>query len=321
MAAYSLLQLCLIFVVFGSTFAQLSENYYAKSCPQAKCIIKDEVRKTLKKEPGMGGSLLHLHFHDCGVGGCDGSILLDDTPKTPGEKSSLINVNSTWGYEVIDRIKARLEKACPGIVSCADILAAAAKDSIVTLGGPTWPLPLGRRDSTEPHKALTDTLGALFNANLQALIMAFKQQGYTTEEFVALTGSHTIGRARCLTFRKHIYDDKNINPAFAKAMQAHCPKVGNDSERMPIDSTTPYVFDNAYYKNLLQQKGLLGIDQELYTGKGGLTDAIVANYSSNQDLFFKTYVTAITKFGQTGVLTGNKGEVRTNCRKVNAPKA
>jgi len=321
MASSSLLQLCLIFVVFGSTFAQLSENYYAKSCPQAKSIIEDEIRQTLKKEPGMGGSLLHLHFSDCGVGGCDGSILLDDTPKKAGEKSSFINVNSTWGYEVIDRIKARLEKACPGVVSCADILASAARDSVVTLGGPAWPLPLGRRDSTEPHKMFTDALGLLFNAKLPALIMAFKQKGYTTEEFVALIGSHTFGRARCLTFRKHIYNDKNIDPAFAKAMQAHCPKVGNDSKRIPIDTTTPYVFDNAYFKNLMQQKGLLGIDQELYTGKGGFTDAIVANYSSNQDIFFKTYVTAITKFGQTGVLTGNKGEVRTNCRKVNAPKA
>jgi len=320
MASSSLLQLCLIFVVFGSAFSQLSENYYAKSCPQVKSIIEDEIRQTLKKEPGMGGSLLHLHFSDCGVGGCDGSILLDDTPKKAGEKSSFINVNSTWGYEVIDRIKARLEKACPGVVSCADILAAAARDSVVTLGGPAWPLPLGRRDSTQPHKFLTDTLGALFDVKLQALIMAFKQKGYTTEEFVALIGSHTFGRARCLTFRKHIYNDKNIDPAFAKAMQAHCPKVGNDSKRIPIDTTTPYVFDNAYFKNLMQQKGLLGIDQELYTGKGGITDAIVANYSSNQDIFFKQYVTAITKFGQTGVLTGTKGEVRTNCRKVNAPK-
>ncbi|XP_021766378.1 cationic peroxidase 1-like [Chenopodium quinoa] len=321
MASSSLLQRCLIFVLFGSAFAQLSDDYYAKTCPQVNSIIRDEMTNILRKEPGMGGSLVHLHFHDCGVSGCDASILLDDTPSEAGEKSAALNQNSTWGYEAIDQIKARLEKACPGVVSCADILTVAARDSVVGLGGPTWTVPLGRRDSTEPHRFMTNLLGALFIGNLETLIFSFRLKGFSTEEFVALTGSHTIGRARCTTFRKRIYEETNIDPNFAKAMQAHCPRQGKDSDRIPIDSTTPYVFDNAYFKNLMQQKGLLDIDQELYTGKGGPTDAIVANYSANQDNFFKEYASAILKFGQVGVLTGNDGEVRINCRKVNAPKA
>ncbi|XP_021723174.1 cationic peroxidase 1-like [Chenopodium quinoa] len=321
MAFSSLLQWCLIFVLFRSAFAQLSEDYYALTCPQVNSIIKDEMTNILRKEPGMGGSLVHLHFHDCGVSGCDASILLDDTPSVAGEKSAALNQNSTWGYEAIDQIKARVEKECPGIVSCADILTVAARDSIVGLGGPTWTVPLGRKDSLEPHRFMTNLLGALFIGNLETLILAFKLKGFSTEEFVALTGSHTIGRARCTTFRKRIYEETNIDPSFAKATQVHCPRQGNDGDRIPIDCTTPYVFDNAYFKNLMQQKGLLDIDQELYTGKGGPADAIVANYSANQDNFFKEYTTAILKFGQIGVLTGNDGEVRINCRKVNAPKA
>ncbi|KAJ8483645.1 hypothetical protein OPV22_016130 [Ensete ventricosum] len=95
----------------------------------------------------MGASILRLFFHDCFVNGCDASVLLDDTPTMIGEKNALGNANSLRGYEVIDAIKSRVEAACRSTVSCADILALAARDAVTLLGGPSWTVLLGRRDA------------------------------------------------------------------------------------------------------------------------------------------------------------------------------
>lgn len=57
-------------------------------------------------------------------------MLLDDTPTMLGEKLSLSNINSLRSYEVIDEAKAALEKACPGVVSCADVIIIASRDAV-----------------------------------------------------------------------------------------------------------------------------------------------------------------------------------------------
>jgi len=56
-------------------------------------------------------------------------VLLDNSSSIVSEKGSNPNRNSLRGFEVVDQIKAALEAACPGTVSCADILALAARDS------------------------------------------------------------------------------------------------------------------------------------------------------------------------------------------------
>ncbi|KAA3481292.1 Peroxidase 68 [Gossypium australe] len=321
--AWSLL-LPLIILVFGafvegSHGSKLSQNYYKSTCPQVLSIVKAKTESTLKKKPRMGASLLRLHFHDCFVNGCDGSILLDDDSTFIGEKTALANNNSARGFELIDDIKAQVEKTCPGVVSCADILAIAARDSTVVLGGPSWKVKLGRRDSINASRADANKFIPAPSFTLSALESNFHAQGLSLKDLVALSGAHTIGLARCTTFRAHIYNDSNIDPSFAKSLQHKCPRTGKDNIHRRLDLRTPITFDNFYFRNLLKKKGLLRSDQELFNGKSA--DSLVKKYAADSSKFFKQFTKSMIKMSNIKPLTGNSGQIRINCRKAEVAAA
>ncbi|KAL6878426.1 hypothetical protein ACP4OV_012596 [Aristida adscensionis] len=128
-SASVLLLLCMAAVMLAQQ--QLSPTFYATSCPNATSIINAAVKATVAKNASMGASLLRLHFHDCFVQGCDGSVLLVDTATFTGEQGVAPNIGSLRGFKVIDDIKAQLEAACKQTISCADILTVAAPDAVV----------------------------------------------------------------------------------------------------------------------------------------------------------------------------------------------
>lgn len=65
--------------------------------------------------------------------GCDASILIAPGPRgsPPVERDMPENRNlAPEGFETINKAKALVESKCPGVVSCADILAIAARDFV-----------------------------------------------------------------------------------------------------------------------------------------------------------------------------------------------
>ncbi|CAH9074017.1 unnamed protein product [Cuscuta epithymum] len=296
----------------------LTTHFYSKTCPKLFSTVHQIVQSVVHKENRMGASLLRLHFHDCFVQGCDGSILLDDTASFKGEKGAHVNKNSVRGFEIIDEIKSAVEKVCPGVVSCADIIAIAARDSVVQLGCKMWNVKLGRRDSRTANLYAANN-GAIpsHSSNLSALISAFSKVGLSSKDLVALSGAHTLGSARCANFRSRIYNDKSMNRNLAITRQKTCPKnLGSGENNLaPLDLHTPHVFDNKYYTNLINKEGLLYTCNELYTG--GSTNSLVEEYSQNETKFQSDFIAAMIKMGNINVLTGSKGEVRKNCRLTN----
>ncbi|KAH6820569.1 Peroxidase superfamily protein [Perilla frutescens var. hirtella] len=285
--------------------AQLSTTFYNSRCPNASTIIRNSIRRAISRERRMAASLIRLHFHDCFVQGCDASILLDETSTIQSEKTALPNLNSARGYDVVEAAKRDVERVCPGVVSCADILTLAARDASVAVGGPSWTVRLGRRDSTTASRSLANTdLPSPFAA-LDALISAFGNKGLNARDMVALSGAHTLGQSQCFLFRGRIYSNgTDIDAGFASTRRRQCPQSGGDSNLAPLDLVTPNSFDNNYFRNLVQRKGLLQSDQVLNSGS---TASIVSDYSRNPRVFAADFASAMIKMGEIQPLLGLNG--------------
>ncbi|EES04822.1 hypothetical protein SORBI_3004G105100 [Sorghum bicolor] len=304
-------------VALGAMAQQLSPTFYDASCPNLQSIVRSGMAAAVQQEPRMGASILRLFFHDCFVQGCDASVLLDDSATLTGEKNAAPNANSLRGFEVIDAIKSQVEAACPGTVSCADILALAARDGVNLLSGPTWAVQLGRRDTRTASQSAANSNLPSPSSSAAALVSAFASKGLDSRDLVALSGAHTIGAARCASFRSRIYNDSNINAGFAAKRKQICgpQSGGTDGNLAPLDAMSSVKFDNGYFRDLVSQFGLLHSDQELFGA--GVVDSVTARYARNGAAFSSDFVTAIVKMGNISPLTGSSGEIRANCRKPN----
>ncbi|BAF11973.1 peroxidase 70 [Oryza sativa Japonica Group] len=306
----------LVVALAAAASGQLSTTFYASSCPTALSTIRSAVNAAVAREPRMGASLLRLHFHDCFVQGCDASILLADNATFRGEQGAFPNVNSLRGFEVISSIKMQLEASCRQTVSCADILAVAARDSVVALGGPSYPVELGRRDGMTTNQTMANTNLHPPTTDLGNFVTSFAGKGLSPTDLVVLTGAHTVGVAQCTNFRSRLYGESNINAPFAASLRASCPQAGGDTNLAPLDST-PNAFDNAFFTDLIAGRGLLHSDQELYRGDGSGTDALVRVYAANPARFNADFAAAMVRMGAIRPLTGTQGEIRLNCSRVN----
>ncbi|XP_047331378.1 peroxidase 40 [Impatiens glandulifera] len=297
----------------------LKVGFYRESCPDIEAIIFSWVGKAVLDDPRMAASLLRLHFHDCFVNGCDASVLLDDTTSFQGEKTAGPNVNSLRGFEIIDVIKSELEYLCPETVSCADILAIAARDSIVLSGGPWWEVQVGRRDSLTASMADANNNIPGPNSDVAALMAKFQNVGLTLVDMVTLSGAHTMGKARCFTFSSRLLGNgilPNTNENFMQILQQLCAADPNSNTTLAnLDTTTPTTFDNQYYINLLSGEGLLQSDQALIVSDQ--TRETVEAYANDPLAFYEGFKQSMIKMGGLAPRTINSGEIRRNCRNPN----
>ncbi|KAK7283749.1 hypothetical protein RIF29_13495 [Crotalaria pallida] len=318
MEAIATLVMMLLILSFITYLASaLSVNHYDHTCPQVESIVAGAVHKATLNDKTVPAAMLRMHFHDCFIRGCDASVLLESKGKNKAEKDGPPNI-SLHAFYVIDNAKKAVEAVCPGVVSCADILALAARDAVTLSGGPTWDVPKGRKDGRISKATETRQLPAP-TFNISQLQQSFSQRGLSLDDLVALSGGHTLGFAHCSSFQNRVHNfspkqniDPSLNPLFANKLQKICPsnnKAKNAGSPLDTSSTR---FDNAYYKLLLQGNSIFSSDQALLTHPN--TKALVSKFAHSQEEFERAFVKSMIKM--SSIVNGGGKEIRLDCKHV-----
>ncbi|XP_008809845.1 peroxidase 1-like [Phoenix dactylifera] len=317
-----LLSLALVLLCLGTAAAQgLQVGFYSKTCPDIELIVRQEMTRVISVAPSLAGPLLRMHFHDCFVRGCDGSVLLNSTQNNVAEKDAPPN-QSLRGFGVIDRVKARLEKACPMTVSCADIVALVARDAVFLTKGPFWPVPTGRRDGRVSIAQETRQLPPS-NSTISSLISSFASKGLSVKDLVVLSGGHTLGTSHCTAFSNRIYNytgrgdtDPNLDGNYIPKLKAKCAPNDNTT-LVEMDPGSFRTFDTSYYTDVSKRRGLFESDAALL--QNSQTRAYVLRQAGGAfgSEFFKDFGDSMINMGNIQVLTGTQGEIRKTCAFVN----
>ncbi|KAK9071393.1 hypothetical protein SSX86_009962 [Deinandra increscens subsp. villosa] len=308
-------------------FAQLKQNYYENICPDVETIVRNataaKVRQTSVTIPGT----LRLFFHDCFTQGCDASVLIASSGSNTAEKDHLDNLSLAGdGFDTVIKAKAAVDAVpgCRNKVSCADILTMATRDVVMMAGGPSYAVELGRLDGLSSTAASVGGKLPKPNMNLDQLTAMFAANGLTQADMIALSRlcAHTLGFSHCNQFTNRIYNfskqnpmDPTLNPTYAAQLQQQCPKNVDPRIAVNMDPNTPRTFDNMYFKNLQQGKGLFTSDQVLFTDSR--SNQTVRSMASSPQAFSDAFVAAMTKLGRIGVKNSQNGNIRRDCSVFN----
>ncbi|EOA18930.1 hypothetical protein CARUB_v10007561mg [Capsella rubella] len=313
--------LVLVFVPFISSAPppNLTKDYYQKTCPNFNKIVRDTVTPKQGQQPTTAAGTLRLFFHDCFLEGCDASVLIATNSFNKAERDDDLNESLPGdAFDIVTRIKTALELSCPGVVSCADILAQATRDLVTMVGGPSYEVILGRKDGLESKAHKVKGNLPLANQSVPDMLSIFKKNGFTLKELVALSGGHTIGVSHCKEFSSRIFPkaDPELDARFAGVLKGLCKDYKTNKTMVAfLDPVTPAKFDNMYFKNLKRGLGVLASDHILF--KDTSTRPFVELYANNQTAFFEDFARAMEKLGTVGVKGEGDGEVRRRCDHFN----
>ncbi|KAL6702879.1 hypothetical protein ACN47E_000841 [Coniothyrium glycines] len=202
---------------------------------------------------------IRASFHDCFNGACDGSLIL----------ANECTNNENRGLERLCGNLANV--ATQTKVGMADLIQFAAAHAIKTCpGGPTVPVKVGRKDSSNAN-----ALGVLpgGNAGGTDLVKLFASKGFSPMDLAALIGAHTAAKQR------------TTDPSKAGAA---------------LDSTVG-TWDNKYYSETKQGKAPFTLPSDRNIAQHPLTALPFTTFAMSKGAWDRAFVNAMTKMSMIGV--------------------
>ena len=106
--------------------------------------------------------------------------------------------------------------------------------------------------------------------------------------------------------------DPALDPSYGSYLKQLCAPNASPSLMVKMDPTTPDVFDNAYFGNVLAKKGFFMSDSALNADPVNLKNENGQNF-----VFLADFRTSMTKLSEVQPLLYPNGEIRRNCALIN----
>lgn len=246
--------------------------------------------------------LIRLAWHDSGTydknkeewparAGANGSL------RFPAECSHACNAGLVKAVDFLKPIKEKVP-----LVSWADLMQMASALAVKDAGGPVIDMQYGRVDcASEDLCAAEGNLPAGAGpwphgapSAAEHIRAVFYRQGFNDQEIVALSGSHTLGRAH--------KDRSGLGKEETKyTAKAACP-AGVQTIGGSAWTSNWLTFDNSYFANVKERSDpeLLVLDTDRALFDDEKFRPFADKYAADQDSFFHDYALAHKKLSEQG---------------------
>ncbi|CAF2067341.1 unnamed protein product [Brassica napus] len=144
----------------------------------------------------------------------------------------------------------------------------------IVVGGPWYDVELGRLDGLSSTAASVEGMLPQPTDDVNKLTSHFAKNGLSLDDI--------------------------INATYLPQLKDLCPKDVDPRKEIFMDPITPGKFDNVYYQNLQQGRGLFKSDQALFTDPR--SKPTVNLWASNGQLYNQAFVNSMIKLGRVGTL-------------------
>ncbi|XP_059302876.1 peroxidase 29-like [Lycium ferocissimum] len=127
-------------------------------------------------------------------------------------------------------------------------------------------------------------------------------------------GAHTLGIGHCRNFERRLQPpgDPTLSAGFKLTLLMICSNPFLSNITFETNDLTTFAFDNRYFTDILNGRGLLKIDSDI--SRDQRTKPHVLRFASDQKQFFRSFTSGFLKLSNHKVLLGKQGEIRKDCR-------